>query len=146
MALTEIKEIVSHAISKVFACDSELLERDASEWSIAHRLAVYLEQEIPGWHVDCEYNRQENAVKKCRDGDTVRPDIIIHHRGGLELEHNLLVIEIKKKTSESDLGKVIEYTSPPNGERKFQYQFGLALTFKKEGYPDLRWFQGGRGL
>lgn len=147
MNLTALQEIVSRAISKVLACDSELLERDASEWSIAHRLAVYLEQEIPGWHVDCEYNRQgpERAIKEMPTGDPeknkIRPDIIIHHRGGIEREHNLLVVEIKKKESDSDLGKVSEYTRMPAGKRKFQYQFGLALALKPS--PKMRWYVNG---
>lgn len=144
MIQTALQEILNRAISKVLACDSELLERDASEWSIAHRLAVYLEQELPGWHVDCEYNRQgqdRDSVKRDPNGGPVRPDIVIHHRGGVEQEHNLLVIEIKKKESDSDLGKVCDYTKKPAGVRMFQYQFGLSLALKPR--PKLRWFANG---
>ena len=140
---SELKAHVMQAINKLYAQDSDLFTRDASEWSIAHRLAVYLEQKIPGWHVDCEYNRQgpnKEPKTKCNE-DKVRPDISLHHRGRLEDHHNLLVVEVKKRESDSDLGKACEYTKPPEGARKFQYQFGLALSVVKG--PKLHWFSAG---
>jgi hypothetical protein len=44
------------------------------------------------------------------------------------MPHNLLVIELKKKSEGSDPEKACEYTDEPKGERKYQYQYGLALS------------------
>lgn len=143
---TELETKVKFAIDRLYAHDSALLERDSSEWSIAHRLAVYLEQVLPGWNVDCEYNRQgqENDLKKISNGSKVRPDIIIHHRGFVEPAHNLLVLEIKKRETESDSGKACEYTKPPHNARRFQYQYGLALSFVPRSI--LNWFRNGERI
>jgi hypothetical protein len=58
MNYSDLEKHMLRAIKILYARDSELLPRDASEWAVAHRLAVYLEQELPEWNVDCEYNRQ----------------------------------------------------------------------------------------
>lgn len=144
---TELEEKVRFAIDLLYTHDSALLERNASEWSIAHRLAVYLEQVFPAsWNVDCEYNRQgqERDLKKMSNGGKVRPDIIIHHRGLVEATHNLLVFEIKKLETESDSGKACEYTNPPQDARRFQYQYGLALSLVPS--PILNWFRNGERI
>lgn len=106
--------------------DLYLLKNNGCERSIAHRLAIYLENEFQYYHVDCEYNINietesqrkyihmlEEEIKKYkpkRDIDnfpaseiddyrnvSVYPDIIVHHRG-TNID-NLLVIEIKKSNS-----------------------------------------------
>jgi hypothetical protein len=144
--LTELEARVQRAIATLYARDSDLLDDDASEWTIAHRLAVYLEQEIPGWHVDCEYNRQGSGryPKRMSNKDLVRPDIILHCRDKVETAHNLLVVEVKKREADSDLGKACEYTKPPEGGRRFQYQFGLALSVIPN--PTLHWFADGKEM
>jgi hypothetical protein len=110
---------------------------------MAHRLAVYLEALLPGWNIDCEFNRQGDATdqKTLADSSRVRPDIIVHHRGRLELEHNLLAIELKKTNASWDQTKVKEYTSAPTGNRKFQYQHGLTVSLK--GVCTMTWFEDG---
>lgn len=146
MELTELKHKIDLALNELYSRDSFLLNQNLSEWSIAHRLAVYLEDIIPGWNVDCEYNRQgqDADAKKMLDDKKVRPDIIIHRRGLLESEHNLLAVEIKKNNTESDDDKVCEYTKAPTDHRKFQYKYGLSLSFK----PSLKltWFKDGEAL
>ncbi len=131
------------AIDKLHDFDSALLRLNSYEWSLSHRLAVYLEQLVRGWDVDCEYNRQGQYkdIKKRSNGCRIRPDINIHHRGHVESVHNLLVIEVKINETESDSEKVCEYTRPPNADRRFQYQFGLALSLKPT--PKLKWFTNG---
>jgi hypothetical protein len=144
MNYTELKSIVNRALDKLKDRDSKLFHLDASEWAIAHRLAVYLEQELPqNWNVDCEYNRQgsEKEAKAMGDGGKIRPDIVIHHRTLLEPENNLLVIELKKREADADLMKACEYTKQPTGDRKFQYQYGLSLSVL-DG-PKLYWFKEG---
>jgi hypothetical protein len=144
----ELEICVRKAIDVLHTRDEELFSVEASEWAIAHRLAIYLEQEIPGWNVDCEYNKQgEGGDPKAnpithKTKKNVRPDIILHHRGKPDSEHNLLVIELKKKRENSDLKKARAYTRRPrrNGKRKYKYQFGLALSF----FPlEFHWYADG---
>jgi hypothetical protein len=143
MEYMKLKEYILHALDTLYARDAFLLEQDVGEWSIAHRLAVYLEQQLPGWNVDCEYNRQgsEQSTKKLTAGGAVRPDIIIHHRGRVKREHNLLAIEIKKGDVKSDKDKACEYTAAPQGNRNFQYQYGLVVSVVP--MPQSKWFENG---
>ncbi len=143
MERLEIEKSVRRALDMLFARDDALLRRGGAEWSIAHRLAVYLEESFPSWNVDCEFNRQgrDDDKKRTSTGDLVRPDIIVHHRTRVEKEHNLLVIELKYAASARDSEKACEYTAPPTGERKFQYQFGLTVLLG--AVPALTWFEGG---
>jgi len=146
MDFSELQMRVQRAIDVLYARDAKLFMIDASEWALAHRLAVYLEQGIQGWNVDCEYNRQGDG----RDSETkenehkIRPDITLHHRGFLAIQHNLLVIELKKREEEFDFKKVSEYTAPPTQARPFQYQYGLALSFFPE--VEAHWFEGGQTM
>jgi len=143
MDRAEVERLVRDAVNMLFACDAALLGNDNSEWAIAHRLAVYLEQLLPGWNIDCEFNRQgdENDPKALESGSRVRPDIIVHHRGQVEREHNLLAIELKKSDAVADHVKVKEYTSAPAGSRTFQYQYGLSVSVPSF---EVTWFESGR--
>lgn len=53
----KIGQIVSDSLGELFTNDLSLLEDDASERSITHKLAEYLQKRIPDMHIDCEYNR-----------------------------------------------------------------------------------------
>ena len=142
----DLAPVVREALNRLFARDATLLGSDNSEWAVAHRLAVYLEQLLPGWNIDCEFNRQGDApeVKTLAAGSRVRPDIIVHHRGQVGREHNLLAIELKKTGSEQDYAKVQEYTAPPDGQRKFQYRYGLAITLSDD--CRMSWFENGSAV
>jgi len=127
----ELVRKVDQAINKFYARDSALLESQASEWCIAHRIAVHLETGFEGWNVDCEYNRMgaEANIKQNSEGGHRRPDIVVHHRDMIEVNHNLLVIELKRSNSDDDCEKLKDFTAEPTGERPFQYKYGLALSF-----------------
>jgi len=58
-------------------------------------------------------------------------------------EHNLLLVELKFDEIADDQ-KVMEFTRPPEGSRKFQYRYGLALSF----FPQLklRWYENGEAI
>ena len=49
----QIEDCVHWALDMLYARDDALLQGNAAEWSIAHRLAVYIEDQFPGWNVDC---------------------------------------------------------------------------------------------
>jgi hypothetical protein len=147
MKFDDLHKCVRNAINMLYERDLSLFKKDLSEWSISHRLAVYLEQELPGWNVDCEYNRQGDSGKKKDSSDhNIRPDIAIHHRGREKKEENLLHIEIKKtiEGQPKDFQKLKDTTSDPTGKREFQYQFGLAILLgvSTEG-TILTWFENG---
>src|SRR5579859_6498883 len=106
MKWSEVERRVMRAI-KAFRVSGDLylIEKDANERSISHRLAVHLDKCFRNWHVDCEYNRSgdlpKTLVRRVREkanpddvhATTVFPDIVVHRRGK---KRNLLVLEMKK--------------------------------------------------
>ena len=114
--------------------DRALLEVDANERSLTHKLAEHLQAEFLDWNVDCEYNRNGALPKRLRgveesvstndtDGKTVFPDIIVHRR---KTASNLMVIEAKKSStagSSTDKEKLRAYKA------EHGYQFAFAVVF-----------------
>ncbi len=137
----DIFHSVKAAFIGFFEEDYGLLHVDASERSISHKLAEHLQRQFPQFHVDCEYNRHGDGVKRLNFYDTERtcpndteartvfPDIIVHERG--RDRKNLLVIEIKKSTNTDnvkDLMKLKAFTDPkPLAKERFAYRIGLFL-------------------
>ncbi len=139
-----LASVIKQAIEKVKLNDGVLLEKK-TEWATAHRLAVYLEEYFPGWNVDCEYNKVGEGLNAKHDssGSHKRPDIIIHRRERVEKDNNLLVIEIKMNSNDdSDEQKLKDFTSTPNNQRPFQYQYGLKIIFTSPVV--LKWFKNGQ--
>lgn len=104
----EVKRRINTAVNKLLERDLPLLELDANERSVSHKLAEYLQQEFEDWDVDCEYNRDGHGPKRVHidndtvpilvptddeKGTTVFPDIIVHRRA---TSQNLLCVEMKK--------------------------------------------------
>lgn len=94
----EIEARLTRAMSRVMDNDRVLLEHGPSERAVAHRLAVYLEDEFPCWHTDCEYNRQgggpdRKQVPLPTGQANADPDIVVHRRG--PDGPNLLALEVK---------------------------------------------------
>ena len=112
----KLRKRVEEIVASFLAVEADLLKNNASEQAMTHRLAVLLESDFPEWNVDCEYNRDQEAVKRLiyaissnhpvEEKDVV-PDIIVHKR---RTDKNLLVIEVKKSTNpdpdEKDLRKL----------------------------------------
>ncbi len=144
MERESLEPLLRSALNMLLTRDAALIAGDNSEWAVAHRLAVYLEAFLPGWDIDCEYNRQgeERTPKTLAAGLRVRPDIIVHRRGRTEREHNLLAIELKKSNSGPDLEKAREYTRPPAGSRKYQYRHGLTIALYDGS--SMKWFENGK--
>jgi hypothetical protein len=146
----EFKEIgkkVIFAIDIFFKNDSLLLEINASERTISHKLAEYLQTQFPEWHVDCEYNRKENEIKRlnaieeCSEQkrtDRIFPDIIIHHR---RVNENLLVIEVKSNQDDLCDRRKLKLLTQKNGE--YGYDWGLYIQFNNTEKPNLTWYKEG---
>jgi len=133
--------------------DFFLLQADVNERAVSHKLAEYLQGCFPGWHVDCEYNRDHDRKKELTyplpsepidslKARTVFPDIIIHRRN---TKHNLLIIEMKKdgnsdgNEAEKDKNKLRAFLKRP-----YCYQYGLFITFGNDGGSRLQWFKRDR--
>lgn len=133
-------EAIAHrvvaAVRSLLALDKHLLEVNASERSISHRLALHLTKQFEDMDVDCEYNRNGHEIKRLQifqpcvsttgdEGSPVYPDIIVHRRF---LDENALVIEIKKSTSsvsdEWDLAKLSAFRN------ELGYKTALFLRFE----------------
>lgn len=133
-----IERRIMHAIDSLRMKDFYLLKHDCSERSIAHRLAIYIEQIFNGeYAVDCEYNRDGVdpkrllvAVGSLGNGSCVYPDIIVHKRG--TNDHNILAIELKKENArredkDVDLKKLKLFTSTQS--YGLHYKFGAYIEF-----------------
>lgn len=145
----QIEEIIKSCLEKLRKLDRYLLDNDANERSITHKIAEYLQPFFIDFNVDCEYNRFEDLVKKLdlpRDGinwddteaKTVFPDIIVHKRGVQNF--NLLVIEVKKSTNLDNGGfdriKIQTFLKKP-----YNYIHGLFLKIDMEDEnDDFEWF------
>lgn len=144
-----VRRKVQNSIQRLFARDSYLMINNVNERSITHKWACYLQEEFPDWHVDCEYNRNHELPKRILSGNaphvgddtegrTVFPDVIVHVRG---TDTNLLVIEVKKSTSqesdEIDLEKLEAF------RQELNYLYTLFVKFEMNCNPpeiaELRW-------
>jgi hypothetical protein len=144
-----------------------------NERSITHKLGSYLQFCFHNYDVDCEYNKNiehpdgnkliiltpeeihqfrlkhKSQKKLAFYKRRVFPDIIIHERG--TNRNNLLVIEVKKSTSEEetefDLLKLRKYTSNTEGIDYLRYTFGVFILFRiserNPGIDDIIWFHKG---
>jgi hypothetical protein len=109
-----LKEIVNNSLKKFFEYDLELIQRDVSERAWCGRLAIYMEKEIRsrgnifvGYFVDVEYNRGRGGAKimtrfdkngKFISTDSITCDLILHSRGKIIENDNLIAVEMKKES------------------------------------------------
>lgn len=133
---------IKNACERFMKNDRRLLELDTSERSMTHKLAEYLQQEFPGWDVDCEYNRDGHNPKvlvwnECphspRVSGRVFPDVVIHRR---DTRENLVAIEAKKSIKKSnghDDCKLKVYRQSLH----YQHCFLVAFPIGKDGCNDL---------
>ena len=130
----DVRRRLHAAYNTLLEHDRALLELDANERSLTHKLAEHLQVEFPDWNVDCEYNRKgelpkrlmgnvENVLTDDTLGKTVFPDIIVHQR---RTNDNLLVIEAKKSITMGD-SKDKEKLKAYLGEHN--YCFAFAVVF-----------------
>ena len=145
-----VKRRIIAAICALDKLDGDLLDVNASERSITHKLAEHLSGEFPSWHVDCEYNRHGSDVKRlCFDFEklepfdleakTVFPDIIVHRR---RTAQNLIVMEVKKgikKEVTRDIEKLRAFTGSP----EYSYRLGVFLKLDLNGYVVLELYRDG---
>ena len=132
--LINVVSLLDKSISKLVKNDNHLIQTEAGELTINHRLAIYLESNLPKQHktlnVDCEYfkditnanttniNRKENNNKK------PVPDIIIHKRG-YNFPTNYIYLEAKReKSTKEDISKIQSFIKD-----KYCYKFGVYIRY-----------------
>lgn len=104
-----------------------------SERTIAFHLGWYVRQTIERtWNVDSEYDRSgmmlESSVKFGADAAHV-PNLIVHHRGLLGPEHNLLLVHVSADSATADQpGPGIETAQAL--QRRFGYRYAMLLDLR----------------
>ncbi len=173
MQFNAIHDNLIQCLHRVLDQDNHLLHHDINEPAISHRLALYLTPLFPDYNVDCEYNgnvdgdkgrkyvilltekaRQLGLKRRRKDENkettarAVFPDIIIHRRGLNGADNNVLVIEIKKSSSQVtpdwDVEKLTRFTSPEY-ENQYNYRFGAFVRLQVGEQPNftVEWFKDG---
>jgi hypothetical protein len=136
---TALNKLVA-ALGEFYAHEASLLDKDAGERALAHRLAVHIEKQFSGWEVDCEYDRLGERTLRLPHGTIVStddhfaksvfPDIVVHQR---DIPNNLLAIELRKATNhqpiEHDQQKLHALTDP---HLWFAYWIGVLLILSKK--------------
>jgi hypothetical protein len=148
MEQRELEAVVSTSLRRLFEKDAFLLEHGVHERSVTHKLAEYIQQELPSLNVDCEYNKHGLSTKRLprivnhTNKELVYPDISVHLRGNDG--SNLLVIEAKPKRTaivpEFDDIKLQEFTK---SDGDYKYRVGLFIGFNKLATPQLVWYNDG---
>ena len=103
-----IEQIFVEAKDIFFLKECDNILSDIAERNLCGRLSIYLtcklkEHNITGYFADTEYNRKQGGqVKTILDEDiniiTIQSDLIVHSRGNIIEQDNLLSIEMKKST------------------------------------------------
>jgi hypothetical protein len=143
-----VEKALEGALDTLVRADFELFQLDANERSISHRFAKYLEPYFTGWNIDCEYNRTHGFSKRLniiprniKSDDTkaitVFPDIIVHRRN---TDNNLVVIEIKKTSSQEDDQYDLNKLKAFKKELKFKFAIFIKIKTGKEfDIEPIRW-------
>ena len=80
---TELNKVIA-ALHEFYAREAFLLEKEAGERALTHRLAVHFEKQFPGWEIDCYYDRLGDRTLRLPHGTIVSTDdhlAISRHRG-----------------------------------------------------------------
>lgn len=132
--------IFKEATDIFFVNEVQNILNGVAERNLCGRLSIYLEQKlnqyaIKGYYADTEYNRKQNGqVKTILDDQmkvvNIQCDLIVHSRGEIIKQDNLIAIEMKK-------------SNRPDEEKASDRNRLRALT--KESYDDI-WSADGIAL
>jgi len=135
---TELNKVIN-ALHEFYAHEAFLLEKEAGERALTHRLAVYCEKQFAGWVLECDFNRLGERTLRLPHGTIVStddhlaksiyPDIVVHQRA---IPNNLLAVAVRKSANhqplEHDQHKLRALTDP---HLWFAYWIGVLLTLGK---------------
>jgi len=134
MSISEngVINIIKKALAILYLSDRELIFKKAHEQAIAARLLCYLQNLLPEWDIDVEYNRQGEGIIPKTDmrGVKRKPDIIIHKRG--PAGPNLAVILVKCEWNRES--REIEKNIILSIKKKYDYKTAFLLEIKSSDY------------
>lgn len=131
--------------------DRYLLEKDASERSITHRLGLYYQYIFPQWDVDCEFNLNLGGPKvisiKPKEFLRAMANTLGNHYGESFTAAQSMVFE-DEGVSVEDVQSLIEQLENPTLEidkefdvllhvLKLRDKIGKQVVIKKTVYPDI---------
>lgn len=134
--LYQLKNLFLIANHKFLVQEGKFIDSNVAERSICGRLMYYLQKEfdesmIKGYYVDVEYNRNGEKIKTILGHNleviSITCDLIVHSRGEIIAQDNLLALEMKKAHS------------PHEGKRNDKNRL-MALT--KKSYDDVWTYDG----
>ncbi len=70
---TVLNKVIA-GLHEFYAHETFLLEKEAGERALTHRLAVHFERQFPGWETDCEYDRLGDRTLRLPRGTIVSTD------------------------------------------------------------------------
>jgi hypothetical protein len=139
MLLKDLQDRVRIALTTTIVDEWSLLTLSVgtsrpSERAVAFHLGWHLRPMIEGtWDVDCEYNRSgmhlEEVVRLVDSEGRRIPDLIVHHRGKLGPEHNLLLLELVTDSAINDPDRHA-FAWARALQTRFGYQFSAALDLR----------------
>ena len=150
----DIEQRINECLTLLFRNDKHLVVKNVSERALSHMLACYLKPKFNEWDVDCEYNKDRDAIKSLSSlEDILRemgreelimdikerkviPDIIVHQRG---TDDNLIVIEMKKsgrskKFDDFDIAKLKAFRK----DKKYCFAMFIKVIKGKANEENLR--------
>jgi len=142
MQLADLQNRVRIALTTTIVNEWSLLSLAAgtsrpSERAVAFHLGWYLRPMVEEtWDIDCEYNRSgmhlEESVRLVDDEGRRIPDLIVHHRGKLGPEHNLLLLELATDRADVDVDKAAagDFGRARALQARFGYQFAAVLDLR----------------
>jgi hypothetical protein len=147
---TALNKVIA-SLHAFYASEAFLLEKDAGERALTHRLAVHLEVQFPGWETDCDYDRLGDRTLRLPRGTivstddhlarSVYPDIVVHQRA---IPNNLLAVEVRKSANrqplDHDQHKLRALTDP---HLWFAYWIGVLLTLDRKQVAASEVYTGG---
>jgi hypothetical protein len=140
--IAQFRRALERAVARLYQRDALLTDGEAHEQAITARLAHYLDEDLPGLDVDCEYNRDARDptdVKRNGQRARMRPDIVVHRRRTTE---NFLAVEVKPYWSQADRAPDYEKLRELTGER-FRYRLGVHVELTRTDGVFV-WFRNGQ--
>ncbi len=130
--MKEIKQIIEEAVSDLYFKDRALIDDRAHEQAISAKVMCYLQNALPDWHVDVEFNRQGKKRKAKTDltGAIRKPDIIIHKRG--PEGPNLALLLVKCEWNQEPRNHDAEVAR--NIKQKYGYRFAFLLEIERQRF------------
>lgn len=137
MQLASLKNRIRIALTTTIVDEWSLLSTTSgtsrpTERGVAFHLGWHLRPMIErSWDIDCEYNRSAMDLEAVVALEDVEgrgiPDLIVHHRGNLGPEHNLLLLELATDRISPDGA---EFKRARALQQRFGYQYAGLLDLR----------------